>query len=79
MFEDAKVPIEAHVRYESMKVKVFLTPTDKLDELKAHLNRYFIHIGETHVWLNMREQILLGEEHFYILVGTPLSKFYSIV
>jgi len=28
------------------KIKVFLTPTDKLDELKAQLNRYFIHIGE---------------------------------
>jgi len=28
------------------KVKVFETPTDKLDELKAQLNRYFIHIGE---------------------------------
>jgi hypothetical protein len=28
------------------KIKVFLTTTDKLDELKAQLNRYFIHIGE---------------------------------
>ena len=48
MSEDAQVPVEAHVRYESVrkKVKVFLTPTDKLDELKAQLNRYFIQIGE---------------------------------
>jgi len=27
-------------------VKVFLTPSDKLDELKVELNRYFVHIGE---------------------------------
>jgi hypothetical protein len=27
-------------------IKVFLTPTDKLDELKAQLNRYFVHLGE---------------------------------
>jgi len=41
-------PVEAHVRYAAVKkkIKVFLTPTDKLDELKAQLNRYFIHIGE---------------------------------
>jgi len=48
MYEDAQVLVEAHVRYESVrkKVKIFLTPTDKLHELKAQLNRYFIHIGE---------------------------------
>jgi len=48
MSEDAQVPIEARVRYESMrnKVTVFLTPNDMLDELNAQLNRYFIHIGE---------------------------------
>ena len=27
-------------------IDVFLTPTEKLDELKAHLNKYFIHISE---------------------------------
>ena len=48
MSEDAKVPVEAHVRYESVrkKIKVFLTPTDKLDKLKTHLNKYSIHIGQ---------------------------------
>jgi len=48
MSEDAHVPVEAHVRYESVrkKVKVFLNPIDKLDELKAQLNRYFTQIGK---------------------------------
>jgi len=48
MSEDAQVPVEAHVIYEAMRkrVKFFLTPTDKLDELKAQLDGYFIHIGE---------------------------------
>jgi len=48
MSEDAQVPVEAHVRYAGVKknINVFLTPTDKLDELKAQLNRYFIHIDE---------------------------------
>lgn len=48
MYEDAHVPVEAHVRYATVKkkIKVFLTLTDKLDELKAQLNRFFIHIGE---------------------------------
>jgi len=48
MYEDAQVTVEAHIRYSSVKnkIKVFLTPTNKLDELKAQLNRYFIHIGE---------------------------------
>jgi hypothetical protein len=48
MSKDTHVPVEAHARYESVrkKNKVFLTPTDKLDELKAQLNKYFIHIVE---------------------------------
>jgi hypothetical protein len=48
MSKDAHVPVEAHVWYAVVKnnVKVFLTPTDKLDELKAQLNRYFSHIGQ---------------------------------
>jgi hypothetical protein len=42
MFENAQVLVEAHVRYAAVKkkIKVFLTPTGKLDELKAQLNRY---------------------------------------
>jgi len=42
MSEDAHVPVEAHVRPESVRkeIKVFLTPIDKLDELKTQLNRY---------------------------------------
>jgi len=37
MSEYARVLVEAHVRYESVKkkIKVFLTPTDKLDELNV--------------------------------------------
>jgi len=48
MYEDAQIPVEAHVQYESVKkkVKVFLTPIGKLEELKAQLNKYFIHIGQ---------------------------------
>jgi len=46
--EGAQVPVEDHVRYEAVKkkIKLFLTPTDKLDELKAQLDGYFIHVGE---------------------------------
>ena len=48
MSKDAQVEVEAHVWYSFVKkmVKVFLTPSDKLDELKVELNRYFVHIGE---------------------------------
>jgi len=59
MSEDAQVPVEAHVRYESVRkrVKFFITPTNKLDELKAHLDGYFIHIGvnqrTSHVVVNV--------------------------
>ena len=44
MSKDAQVPVETHVRYTVVKKKinVFLTPTDKLDELKTQLNKYFI-------------------------------------
>jgi len=31
------------------KIKVLLTPTDKLDELKTQHNKYFIHIGENQI------------------------------
>jgi len=40
--------VEAYVQYEVVKkkIKLFLTPADKLDELKAQLDGYFIDIGE---------------------------------
>jgi len=46
MSKDAEV--ETHVRYFAFKrtIEVFLAATDKLDELKAQLNRYFVHLGE---------------------------------
>jgi len=50
MSENAQVELEAHVRYcATKKFKVFLTATDKLDEFKAQLNRYFVHIGENQI------------------------------
>jgi len=46
MSEVAK--IEGCVRYSTFKktVKVMITPTDSLDDLKAQLNTYFEHLGE---------------------------------
>ena len=46
MFEVAK--IEGHVRHSAFKktIKVMITPTDSLDDLKAQLNTYFEHLGE---------------------------------
>ena len=48
MSEDAQVEVEAHVSYSATNktIKVVLTPTDKLDELKTQFNKYFVHIGE---------------------------------
>jgi len=47
MSEDAQDSVEVHVLYEAVKkrAKFFITPTDKLDKLKARLDGYFIHIG----------------------------------
>jgi len=47
MFEVAK--IEGRVRYSAFKktIKVMITPTDSLDDLKAQVNTYFEHLGET--------------------------------
>jgi hypothetical protein len=47
MSEDAQDPVEVHVIYEVVKKKVrfFINPIDKLDELKAKLDGYFIDIG----------------------------------
>jgi len=67
MSEDAQIPAEAHIIYEAVKkkIKFFLTHTDKLDELKAQLDRYFIHIGEnrrtSHVVVNV-PNVDLGED-----------------
>ena len=40
--------IEGRVRYCSFKktVKVMITPTDSIDDLKTQLNTYFEHLGE---------------------------------
>ena len=48
MSEDAQDPVKLHVRYLDVKkrAKLFVNPTDKLDELKAKLDDFFfIHIG----------------------------------
>ncbi|AES76982.1 hypothetical protein MTR_6g090140 [Medicago truncatula] len=41
--------IEDPVRYSAFKktIKVMITPTDSLDDLKAQINTCFEHIGET--------------------------------
>ena len=46
MSEVAK--IKGRVRYAAFKktIKVMIRPTDSLDDLKAQLNAYFVHIGE---------------------------------
>ena len=46
MSEVAK--IEGHVRYSAFKktIKVMITSTDSLDDLKAQVNTYFEHLGE---------------------------------
>nr|ABN09159.1 hypothetical protein MtrDRAFT_AC174468g5v1 [Medicago truncatula] len=47
MSEDAQDPVELHVLYTTLKkrVRFFVNPTGKLNELKAKLDRCFIHIG----------------------------------
>jgi hypothetical protein len=49
MSEEAQDPVELHV-YAAVKkrVRFFVNPTDKLYELKAKLDGYFIHIGANH-------------------------------
>jgi len=41
--------IEGRIRYSAFKktIKVMITTTDSLDDLKAQVNTYFEHIGET--------------------------------
>jgi len=50
MSEDAQDPVKIHVHYVDVKKKVrfFINPTDKLYELKAKLDDFFIHIGSNH-------------------------------
>ena len=50
MSEDAQDPVKLVVRYVDVKKKVWfnVNPTDKLDELKAKLDDFFIHISSNH-------------------------------
>jgi len=58
MYEDAH--IKAHVQYSTFKktIKVFLTSTNTLDELKAQLNKYFVYLGENHFTCHVFVQML---------------------
>jgi hypothetical protein len=51
--------IEAHVRYSDFKktIKVFLTPTNTMVELKTQLRKYFIYVGENHTTYHVFEQV----------------------
>ena len=50
MSEDAQDPIKLEVRYVDVKKRAWFTlnPTDKLGELKAKLDDFFIHIGSNY-------------------------------
>jgi len=50
MSEDAQDRVKLDVRYVDVKkrVRFFVNPTDKLDELKAKPDDFFIHIGSNH-------------------------------
>jgi len=50
MSEDAHDPVKLEVRYVDVKKRTWFTvnPTEKLDELKAKLDDFFIHIGSNH-------------------------------
>jgi len=50
MSEDAQTPVKLEVGYVDVKKRVWFTvnPTDKLDELKAKLDDFFIYIGSNH-------------------------------
>ncbi|KEH38309.1 hypothetical protein MTR_2g067670 [Medicago truncatula] len=59
--------IEGHVRYSAFKktVKVMITPTNSLDDLKTQLNTYFEHLGENQYTRHLFGQmpcIGLGED-----------------
>jgi len=77
MSQDEKV--EAHVQYFAFKriVKVFLTSTNKLDELKTQLKKYFVHLGENHTASHVFVQVpcvdlmVNKDENFYKIVYYP--------
>jgi len=50
MPEDAQNRVKLEVRYVDVKKRAWFTvnPTDKLDELKAKLDDFFIHIGSNY-------------------------------
>jgi len=65
MSEVAK--IESRVRYSAFKktIKVMITPTDSLGDLKTQLNTYFEHLGENQYTRHLFGQmscIDLGED-----------------
>ena len=65
MFEVAK--IEGRIQYSAFKktIKVMITTTDSLDDLKAQLNTYFEHLGENQYARHLFAQrpcIDLGED-----------------
>jgi hypothetical protein len=65
MFEVAK--IEGRVRYSVFKktIKVMITPTHTLDDLKAQLNTYFEYLGENQYTRHLFSQMPcmdLGED-----------------
>ncbi|AES61994.1 hypothetical protein MTR_1g092520 [Medicago truncatula] len=74
--------IEGRVRYSAFKktVKVMITPTDSLDNLKAQLNTYFEHLGENQYTRHLFGQmscIDLGEdrdEYAWKTANLPTSK-----
>jgi len=55
MSEDAKDPVKLEVRYVNVKKRAWFTvnPIDKLDELKAKLDVFFIQIGSNHKTRNV--------------------------
>jgi hypothetical protein len=54
--------IEGRVTYSAFKktIKVFLTPTDTLDDLKTQLNKYFVFRGEYH----SRTYVFVQQPHY---------------
>jgi len=70
--------IEGHVTYSAFKktIKVFLTPTDTLDDLKTQLNKYFVFRGEhqstSHVFVQQPHYDLgAGEEDMWKMIYYP--------
>jgi len=80
MSEDAQDRVKLDVRYEDVKkrARFFVNLTNKLDELKAKLDDFFIHISSSHRSYDMIVNVLgldLGEdmeEDFWKTVYYPL-------